>query len=52
MITKAKARPKARRKRRAVEIVLRPEMFAVGDDFGEWLISQGGRLRSDFEIDL
>ena len=26
--------------------------LAVGDDFGEWLVTQGGRLKADFEIDL
>jgi hypothetical protein len=26
--------------------------LAVGDDFGEWLVSQGGRLNPDFDIDL
>jgi len=26
--------------------------LAVGDDFGEWLLAQRGRLRRDFDIDL
>lgn len=26
--------------------------LAVGDDFGEWLLAQRGRLRKDFKIDL
>lgn len=26
--------------------------LAVGDDFGEWLVGQGGRLKADFAIDL
>ena len=26
--------------------------LAVGDDFGEWLVTQGGRLKADFDIDL
>lgn len=26
--------------------------LAVGDDFGAWLVSQGGRLKADFDIDL
>ena len=25
--------------------------LAVGDDFGEWLVAQGGRLPADFEIE-
>ena len=27
-------------------------MLAVDDDFGAWLITQGGRLSADFEIDF
>ncbi len=26
--------------------------LAVGDDFGEWLISQAGRLSDEFDLDL
>jgi len=26
--------------------------LAVGDNFGEWLIAQGGRLPADFDVDL
>jgi hypothetical protein len=26
--------------------------LAIGDDFGEWLLAQRGRLRKDFAIDL
>lgn len=26
--------------------------LAVGDDFGEWLVAQGGRLKAGFTIDL
>jgi hypothetical protein len=26
--------------------------LVVGDDFGEWLVAQGGRLKTDFDIDL
>jgi len=26
--------------------------LAIGDDFGEWLVAQGGRLKADFAIDL
>jgi hypothetical protein len=33
-----------------VEVAL--ASLAVGDDFGEWLVIQGGRLKADFEIDL
>ena len=33
-----------------VEVAL--ASLAVGDDFGEWLVTQGGRLKADFEIDL
>jgi hypothetical protein len=27
-------------------------MLAVDDDFGAWLVAQGGRLSADFEIDF
>ncbi|HXZ00792.1 MAG TPA: hypothetical protein VEI03_12385 [Stellaceae bacterium] len=33
---------------RLVELAL--ASLAVGDDFGEWLVSQGGRLKADFDI--
>jgi hypothetical protein len=26
--------------------------LVVGDDFGEWLVSQGGRLKTSFDVDL
>jgi len=26
--------------------------LAIGDDYGEWILSQAGRLGGDFELDL
>jgi hypothetical protein len=33
-----------------VEVAL--ASLAVGDEFGEWLVTQDGRLKADFDIDL
>jgi hypothetical protein len=50
LVAAAKERTGIASDTRLVEIAL--ASLAVGDDFGEWLIAQGGRLKVDFDIDL
>ena len=46
----AKARTGIASDTRLVELAL--ATLAVGDHFGEWLVTQGGRLKADFDLDL
>lgn len=50
LVTAAKRRTGISSDTRLVELAL--ASLAIGDDFGEWLVTQGGRLKADFEIDL
>ena len=50
LVTAAKERTGITSDTQLVELAL--ASLAVGDDFGEWLVTQGGRLKADFEIDL
>lgn len=50
LVAAAKQRTGIHSDTQLVELAL--ASLAVGDDFGEWLVSQGGRLSADFEIDL
>lgn len=50
LVAAAKARTGIASDTRLVELAL--ATLAVGDDFGEWLVTQGGRLKADFELDL
>lgn len=50
LVAAAKARTGIQSDTQLVELAL--ASLAVGDDFGEWLVTQGGRLKADFEIDL
>jgi hypothetical protein len=50
LVAAAKARTGITSDTQLVELAL--ASLAVGDDFGEWLVTQGGRLKPDFEIDL
>lgn len=50
LVLAAKARTGITSDTELVEIAL--ARLAVEDDFGEWLLAQGGRLDPDFEIDF
>ncbi len=50
LIAAAKERMGITSDTKLVELAL--ASLAVGDNFGEWLIAQGGRLPADFDIDL
>jgi hypothetical protein len=50
LVAAAKERTGITSDTKLVELAL--ASLAVGDDFGEWLLLQGGRLKADFEIDL
>jgi dTDP-4-amino-4,6-dideoxygalactose transaminase len=50
LVTAAKQRTGIVSDTQLVELAL--ASLAVGDDFGEWLATQGGRLKADFDIDL
>lgn len=50
LVAAAKERTGITSDTKLVELAL--ASLAVGDDFGEWLVTQGGRLKVDIEIDL
>jgi len=50
LVAAAKARTGIRSDTELAEFAL--ASIAVGDDFGEWLLSQAGRLDGDFELDV
>jgi hypothetical protein len=50
LVAAAKARTGISSDTKLVELAL--ASLAAGDDFGEWLVGQRGRLKVDFEIDL
>jgi len=50
LVAAAKARTGLRSDTELAEFAL--ASIAVGDDFGEWLLSQAGRLDGDFELDV
>jgi hypothetical protein len=50
LVAAAKARTGITSDTELVEVAL--ATLAVEDDFGEWLLSQGGRLDPDFDTDL
>lgn len=50
LVAAAKERTGITSDTKLVELAL--ASLAVGDDFGEWLVTQGGRLKADFEIDI
>lgn len=50
LVAAAKERTGIESDTRLVELAL--ASLAVGDQFGEWLVMQGGRLTADFDIDL
>ncbi len=50
LVAAAKERTGVTSDTRLVELAL--ASLAAGDDFGEWLVSQGGRLKANFDIGL